>query len=68
MYRRRQLVASIFEGDDPEPVLTHVAYGATYAEAEQVLRVHAKYDSFLRAALEGRAFRGIPLRLTIARS
>lgn len=59
------MIVNIFEGEDPAPVLSHIAYGETFAEAEQIIRVHAKYDSFLRAALEGRAFRGIPLRLEI---
>lgn len=65
VYRRRRVIVNIFEGTDPDPVLSHVAYGGTYEEAERIIRVHAKYDSFLRAALEGRDFKGIALRTEI---
>jgi hypothetical protein len=63
----KRLTVVIYEGRARTPVLSHTAYGRTYAEAAAIVRVHAKYDSFLRAALTTRRFRGIPLRVVARR-
>jgi len=55
----------IYEGGARTPVLAHTAYGRTRDAAVAILRVHAKYDRFLRAALTTRRFRGIPLRVVV---
>lgn len=62
------VTVDIYEGMADTPVMSHVAYGTTVAEAEQIICVHAQYDAFLRAALEGRDFKGIPLHITIRRA
>jgi hypothetical protein len=46
-------------------VLTHTAYGRTRKQAEAIIRVHSKYDSFLRAALTTGIFKGIALRTVV---
>jgi hypothetical protein len=54
----------IYEGADTSPVLTHLFYGQTQQEALDVLKAHAAYDEFLKAALTTKNFKGIPLRTT----
>lgn len=59
------LHVDIFEPGDPpgEPTLTHTVHGDTRADCERLIRTHAKYDRFLRAALTRPGmFKGIPLR------
>jgi hypothetical protein len=58
------LVHTIYEGQDPSPVLTHLFYGATQQDALDTLHAHATYDEFLRSALTTFNFKGIPLHST----
>jgi hypothetical protein len=49
MRKRWRIVQHIYEGEDTEPVLTHVFYGETRERAEQVYQAHLGTDSFMRA-------------------
>lgn len=46
---RFAIVHDIYEGTGPEPVVRHVFYGSTPAQADGVYRAHLKTDAFLRA-------------------
>ena len=67
------VTVDIFEGTDRTPVLSHTAYGTDQAEALAVIQTHAKYDTFLaaalghleRAGLYTGTFKGIPLRAVV---
>jgi hypothetical protein len=55
-----QLRIDIYEGQDRTPVIGHVFYGSK-AQIESVIVAHMKTDSFFRAAMEGKKFRGMEL-------
>ena len=58
-----RLAIDIFEaGARKVPTITHVFYGSRRA-IEGTVKAHMGTDSFLRGALERRAWRGIPLRV-----
>lgn len=48
--------------EDGRRVVRHVFYGRTPAEARAVERAHVRADASLRAALEGRPYRGVRIR------
>jgi hypothetical protein len=56
-----RLQIDTYEGDDETPVISHVFYGATKAEAEAVVKAHMGTDSFFRAAMTSGNFKGIRL-------
>lgn len=43
------IVSRIFEGDSKWPVLIHLFYGKTAAEARAIKAAHLETDAFLRA-------------------
>jgi hypothetical protein len=47
------------------PVVSHVFYGKTIEEARGYMRSHMKTDSFLRAAINSRKYKGINLKVGI---
>lgn len=69
----RRVTVDIFEGDDPTPILSHVAHGRTTAEALDIIATHREYDAFLDAGLAQLVapgiytgtFKGIPLRTLV---
>lgn len=55
------LIVETYENADATPILVHEFIGSTRAECERIMRVHAKYDEFLRASLTTGVFHGITL-------
>lgn len=53
----------IFENTDTQPVLSHIFYGDNAQIVSDVIDAHRKTDTFLNAALTGKPFRGMRLRV-----
>jgi hypothetical protein len=56
---------NIYE-DAKYPVVSHRFYGETIEEARGYLNSHKKTDSFLRAALNTRRFKGMKLKVDMS--
>lgn len=52
-----RIVQHIYEGDDMEPVLTHIFYGKTLEEADGIYQAHMQTDSFMRGCATRQKFR-----------
>ncbi len=51
----------IFESGK-QPVVRHVFYGSTEAEATAVYKAHLRADNFLRSCVMGMRFKDLPCR------
>lgn len=51
-----------YENKERMPVLTHVFYGQTKAEADGIYRAHLQTDSFLKASVTTHRFRDFSVR------
>lgn len=58
------LIIDIYEDDNPTPVIGHIFYGS-HAEQRAVIEAHMQTDSFFKAAMLGKKFRG--MRLSVDR-
>lgn len=58
-----ELLINIYEDQDKVPVLGHVFYGDTKEEIDGVIKAHMGTDSFFKAAMEGKKFKGMTLRI-----
>ncbi len=69
----RRVIVDIYDGNETTPILSHIAHGATTAEALDILATHRQFDAFLDAGLSRRlepgvyagTFKGIPLRTLV---
>ena len=57
------VIVEIFESGNKYPVVSHIFYGETIEEARGYLKSHMKTDSFLRAAVNTRRFKGMKLQV-----
>ena len=51
----------IYENEDVNPVITHICWGETEKDAFAIAQAHMGTDSFFRAAIEEKDFRGMKL-------
>lgn len=56
------LTIDIYEDGSRQPVIGHRFYG-TKRQIEGIIAAHMKTDSFFRAAMEGKKFRGMELTI-----
>jgi len=56
------LIVDTYEGNDRHPILSHTFRATSLVECYRIMGLHAKYDSFLRAALTTGDFHGIKVR------
>lgn len=57
------LCVDIYEEDDERPVVTHIFWGETQREVEEVFDAHRETDDFLDGAIADEFFEGIHLRV-----
>lgn len=58
------IVSRIFEGDSKWPVLVHLFYGQTVAEARAIKAAHLRSDAFLRQCSQAGRFSDFSCRVT----
>jgi hypothetical protein len=63
MKEYRYVQVEIFESGSKYPAVSHIFYGETDEEAEGYLKSHMKTDSFLRAAVHTRRYKGMKLKV-----
>jgi hypothetical protein len=57
-----RLQIDIYEDESPEPILSHVFYGHSPLKIQAVVAAHMQTDSFFKAAMTTKQFRGMVLR------